>query len=768
MEREDAVFKAVPATLRRAIQLATGDSEAGPRPGQVELATAIFETMANNVAPESPFNLPDQHLPDQSRGSRHMAAEAPTGSGKSFAAGVPAMLRAVLHGERTAISTETLGLQSQLIDKDLPIVARAVADVTGRKPTFAVLKGWSNYVCPAAAVEAAARTLQVDRGDATPEGIAALLEQLDDLGGTEDAGGHALLRWALASVVNDTSGDRATFRGECSADDWQRVSVSTAECIGVADCPFGGVCRPAAARERAQSADVVVTNHAMIGVQAVTTAPVVIGSKRLGPIDHLVIDEAHGLPNVVRNQGATNIGAVTLLNILRAVERAADIHGHQNSLRLNCYAVGIALDAHLAKMIAKRSPASAADIEKTDGWSDVLTEVKSWLQHGKAIVLGLKSTPVMTEIRSRRSAVSRIEEMIDMLNDVENAPKEFARWVAAEPVPSKVPQAFANLTGATLHISPVDVGPMLRASVYSGGRAAAEPGEHTHRYDTESAQRHRPPSVVLLSATLPQTVVVTAGLQVQRQVYPSPFADAYERSLLFVPKATRDDLDQIAPRTEDTGRRQFSLRAHAAWAVDHIVTLVAANQGSALVLSATTTAGRNYADQLRARLGEGITVHSQWDGGSVRQAVDLWREDTGSVLVGTRSLMTGVDAPGGTCTLVIIDRVPRAAGNPVDDARMENLMDRLEINRWQAERMVYIADAALLMEQAAGRLIRSVNDSGVVAVLDPRLLRTPPIQYADPNRKALLAALDRFPHRVSSLERVLAAMRAQRAGTTAA
>jgi ATP-dependent DNA helicase DinG len=743
--------------LHRAVQLATGNQNAEPRLGQLDLATAISEVMANGSSQSPPS------------GPSHMAAEAPTGSGKSFAAGVPAMLRAALHGERTVISTETLGLQDQLINKDLPIVAQAVKDVTGTEPTFAVLKGWSNYVCAAAAAGLAAERFHVDvHGDPSFGNFGFLAQEIGYIVDDPEQGGGTdlikLLRWALASVVDDTSGDRATFKGECATDEWQRVSVSTAECIGVKECPFGQVCRPAAARDRASAADVLVTNHAMLGVQAVTTAPVVIGSKRIGPIDHLVIDEAHGLPNVVRNQGATNIGAVTLLNILRAVERAADIHGLQHSLRLTCFSAGIALDAHLSGMLGRRSPASAAEIEKTAGWDDVLSGVRSWLKQARGTVAGLKHTNVMTEIRSRRSTLSRIDEMTDMLLAVERNPKEFARWVAADPVPSKVPKALAGLTGATLHISPVDVGPMLRASVYSGGRAAAESAEreYSSRYDTETAEVHHPPSVTLLSATLPQAVVVTAGLTVQRQVYPSPFAEAYDRSLLFVPKVTREELNRIAPRTQDTGRRSFDLSAHAAWAVDYILTLVAANQGSALVLSATTTAGRNYAEQLRARLGDGITVHSQWDGGSVRQAVDRWREDTGSVLVGTRSLMTGVDAPGGTCTLVIIDRVPRAAGNPVDDARAANLMDRLAISKWQAERLVYVADAALLMEQAAGRLIRSVDDSGVVAVLDPRLLRTESIQYQDTNRKALLAALDRFPHRVSSLERVLDAIRQAR------
>jgi len=123
--------------------------------------------------------------------------------------------------------------------------------------------------------------------------------------------------------------------------------------------------------------------------------------------------------------------------------------------------------------------------------------------------------------------------------------------------------------------------------------------------------------------------------------------------------------------------------------------------------------------------------------------------------------MTGVDAPGGTCTLVIVDRVPRAAGNPIDDARVERAATRMATDRWAADRLVYVADAGLLLEQAAGRLIRSVTDSGLVAVLDPRLLKQGAAVYPGPTRQLLLKALDRFEHKTADLDVTLAWLRAR-------
>jgi ATP-dependent DNA helicase DinG len=111
--------------------------------------------------------------------------------------------------------------------------------------------------------------------------------------------------------------------------------------------------------------------------------------------------------------------------------------------------------------------------------------------------------------------------------------------------------------------------------------------------------------------------------------------------------------------------------------------------------------------------------------------------------------MTGTDAPGQTNTLVICDRVARSAGNPVGDARTAKIQEKLEIDKWAADRFTYVADASLLLEQAAGRLIRSVSDSGMVAVLDPRLLKSSPVKYPEPTRRIYMEPLEKFGTKIS-------------------
>ncbi|GGM49935.1 helicase C-terminal domain-containing protein [Microbacterium saperdae] len=260
-------------------------------------------------------------------------------------------------------------------------------------------------------------------------------------------------------------------------------------------------------------------------------------------------------------------------------------------------------------------------------------------------------------------------------------------------------------------------------------------------------------SVTAISATLPVNYAQRAGLVAERRTYPTPFTEAYAGSSLFIPQL--ESQEELATLTREgyRGKRSFDSSAHPAWAAELIVDLVRANGGRALVLSAKAVDGKLYAERLRRALPD-ITVHSQWDGGTPSRITTEWRQDIGSVLVGTKSLMTGVDAPGETCSLVIVDRIPRSPSNPIDDARVEELEARTG-DRWAADRYVYAVDAALLLSQAAGRLIRHTSDRGMVACLDPRLLKAPagrpgPITYPEPTRQIYMETLDHFGHKLSA------------------
>lgn len=709
------------ATVRRI----TGDPAASAREGQRQLSHELLGSMLTGGT---------------------TAAEAPTGSGKSLAALAPAMLLAALGGHRSMVSTETISLQSQYSGKDAPMVAGTVAEVTGRPaPTVAVLKGWSNYACSAAVAGLVSEMTgrEIEDMDALAGAVAeGLPADADHPGLTE------LLGWAVSQAVSDGRADRGDYRGQLDDDSWGRVSVSPAECPGVGHCRFGDSCRPAAAREQVAAADVIVANHSLIATQAALAIPVAVGSDKIGRIDHLVIDEAHGLPGKVRDQGSVTVGSWRVNEVARAVDKAMDGGKRVADLVGEAATLARELDRHLASKLPaanrkanRGGPVSVAKVEPGDDPLDpVGAMIEQWSARAKRIV----PKPASARTQGGMVQLWRVHAKIAALAADVKAGSEHtagvARWIEAG-----TPKPGSPWSGASLKLAQISVSGALRANLYL---AQTQDGDDDEGYDGEVGT---PMSVAAMSATLPVSSVRDLGLGQQRTVYPSPFAAAYDRSLLYAPKPDAGLLGKMGLARPDG--KGVDTAKHPDWAAPIIETLVSANGGAALVLAATVAAGKLYAERLRRNAGP-WKVHSQWDGPAVQRLVAQWRDDHDSVLVGTRSLMTGVDAPGLTCSLVIVDRVPRAASNPVDDARVEDLVERAQIDRWHAERLVYVADAALLLEQAAGRLIRADTDGGVVAVLDPRLLKIGGLSYPHQTRQMLLGALERFEHKTADLKTV--------------
>ncbi len=234
----------------------------------------------------------------------HLAVQAGTGTGKSLAYLVPAIDRAVSDNAPVVVSTATIALQRQLVNRDLPQLVDALAEALPRKPRFALLKGRQNYLC----------LNRIHNGSAADSG-----EEPQELFRAQAASAlgrevQRLTEWASTTE----SGDRDDLKPGVADRSWGQVSVSARECLGMARCPFGTDCFAERARAKAGTADVVVTNHALLAINAVADSAV-LPEHRL-----LVVDEAHDLVDRVTAVATGELTATALGIASRRVARLVE------------------------------------------------------------------------------------------------------------------------------------------------------------------------------------------------------------------------------------------------------------------------------------------------------------------------------------------------------------------------------------------------------------------------------------------------------------
>lgn len=713
--------------LQLTVRLTVGD-KAEPRPGQVLLTQQASTALDRR---------------------KHASAVAPTGSGKSYSLGAPAFERAALYDERVIISTESLTLQKQIFEKDFPRLAEATKQLTGKEVTFAVLKGTANYIDPRQLTATAALfTGQADMKRKTKEWVDLIYrakptpDVMASLDGADFGLMKSLLMWCFTQVEDDNAvGDRHSCPVNVSETEWRMVSASSSEAAGENDHYY--MPKALLAKERASVADIVIVNHTLLAIQAAKGINIVIGNSMYGDFDHLLIDEAHALPAEVRKQGASVVSGGVLMSLIYKVDKLA---ANANRWKTDGEALADALDRELRGFL---SGAPQKKVEKDDDpLGDVGLMLTEWVKDAQKLLKpASESSNVRTMLDGKRT-LQRCEELLAAIGSCSKFRSGDARWV-------EIPETQAGNTRrswAAANASPVNVGQKLLNNLYVITDQATE-----EKFEL---------GVTAVSATLPEGFPFQAGLATQVVEYDSPFADAYAESSLFIPNGVPH---AAALTTSAYGRMKFDTFAHQKWAAEMARRLIEANGGATLLLAASARSGKFYAEQLRRQFPH-LSIYSQWDGPTATSSVDDWKADASSVLVGTRSLMTGLDAPGDTNSLVILDRIPRSPGNAQDDARVEDLVSR-GIEKYSAERIVYTGDAALLEAQAVGRLIRSASDRGMAAVLDPRLLKYKRASfpgYAEPTRQTYMKPLAAFGVKLSDEDKALGWLRARRGALVAA
>lgn len=573
----------------------------------------------------------------------HLIVQAGTGTGKSFAYLVPALLWCVERDRRVIVSTATLALQRQIMCHDAPLVARAVGAVATRTPKVALLKGWNNYAC-----------LRKAAGGYPEDG--ALLSRIEaeygSLSGT--ATGEEVMRvrdWAMAS----STGDRDDLVPGVSDRVWAQVSVPKQECIGES-CPLRDSCFPYLARLKADEADLVVTNHSMLGVAAT-------GTPILPNTDAYIVDEAHVLVERVTSQLTQTLSKYDVTGVARLMRRSA-----LDDCMLDSAAEE--LDDVL------RSLPEARIEELPPELIDAIARVLGRVQEACAELESMKPSGDEQAILRQilRSRLSDIESVCSELLAGAVTNGSLVAW-----------NAVVGDDTHRLYAAPLDVSAALATRLFSQ------------------------PATVFTSATLKiggtfNLVAHRVGLDILKDRpwegldVGTPF-DYAKQGILYV-----------AAHLPEPGKQGYGEEY-----LEEILALMRASNGGALGLFTSRSAAERATDYVREHSNFSVLCQGE---DQLPTLIERFKDDDSASLFGTMALWQGVDVPGRTLRLVIIDRIPFPRPNePITQARTE----AAQAAKRNAFMEVSATQAALLLAQGAGRLLRRTDDRGVVAVLDSRL-----------------------------------------------
>ncbi len=614
----------------------------------------------------------------------HTMIEAGTGTGKSLAYLIPAALWAAGNDQRVVVSTQTINLQEQLMNKDIPIVKQVVSNDL----QAAIMKGRANYLCPR-------------RLDTLRRRRPANLEELRAMA--------KVLIW----LQNGADGDRGDLTLRAAEwNTWNRLSAQDADCTTYrCAAEMHGVCPYYRARRRAEAAHILITNHALL------IADANVENRALPEYFNVIIDEAHHLEDAITNGLSRRFEQQMILARIREIgsgrgstlgdfltraqvfvtsdefdKLKAFIDSISDTLKLMSAKVRNYFRA-LYEFLKTRESSSRYQVRVLSSHRDsggFVSVEGAWHQFGEfllavtdAIAHLLAALPLYDkyQIPDLDEFNSEIRAHHRYLNALHDYLAQFTLEPDSNAVYSVTPGD--NPEHLRIHIAPLHVGPMM-----------------------DEYLNQRKESIILTSATLQ-----TQGNfdHLKERLYAdhyetlavgSPFD--YKRStLVYVP-------DDIPEPSQRNGYQKMIERG--------IIELAAALDGRVMVLFTSYTHLRETSKAITPRLNLGdIMVYDQSFGTSREALLESFKTAQKAVLMGTRSFWEGVDIPGDDLSAVVIARLPFAVpSDPIFSARSESYTNAFQ--------QFAVPDAILRFRQGFGRLIRSNSDRGVVAIFDSRVI----------------------------------------------
>jgi ATP-dependent DNA helicase DinG len=594
----------------------------------------------------------------------HLLVQAGTGTGKSLAYLVPALV----HGKKVLVATATLALQRQLVERDLPKIKAALDKELNRDISFAIYKGVGNYIC----------LQKMNNAPNDPEAQAVFEVS------TLEADAKRLRAWAQSPAATGDRDDAPDVDRRV----WAANSVSGRECIGADECPSGSKCFAALAKAKAQTADIVVTNHTLLAIEIVDSHPI------LPERDAIVLDEAHEFMDRT-TQAVTE--EITAARVSRAANmarkhmpgKAAD--GLFKASEKFAKAIGDYADD------LKADPTKAGRLDKLPS---VLEAPLRAVKEGVVAVTALIAADA--EIIDPNSMAERAR--------VKGALNEISQTATKLLKPGHTHVLWFEPTYSTLYLAPLAVSDVLRGNLLTKTPVIATSATLTVGKSFDAIAKNI--GFVIGGKNEDEIEdgdekneqkdgMDPANLQILDVGSPFDFAN---QGMLYLPK------DLPEPGRDGPSKE----------ALVELGELIEAAGGRTLALFSSWRGVEAADEHLREVLAElKLPIITQRRGDSVGPLVEKFAKDEKSILLGTISLWQGIDVPGPACTLVAIDRIPfPRPDEPVLSARAAEA----DAAGGSGFMQISLPRAALLLAQGTGRLIRSLDDRGVVAILDSRIV----------------------------------------------
>ncbi|CAB4583164.1 unannotated protein [freshwater metagenome] len=622
--------------VRSALDVAVAAIGGQPRSGQIEMAEAVANALSNR---------------------HHLLVQAGTGTGKSLAYLVPALVS----GKKVLVATATLALQRQLVERDLPKIKAALDKELKRDITFAIYKGVGNYVC----------LQKMNNSDGDPENQAVL--EASSL----ESDAKRLRAWAESPKA---SGDRDDAP-DVDRRVWFANSVSGRECMGADECPYGHKCFAALAKAKAQTADVVVTNHTLLAIEIVDSHPI------LPERDAVILDEAHEFMD------RTTQAVTEELTAPRVIRAAAMARKHIPGKASDAFTK--AADK-FADAVDDYSEVVKSDITKSGRLDQLPKELESSMRAIK------ESVAAILQLINADAEVIDINTMAERAR-VKGALNEISQTVTKLLKPGHTHVLWFEPTYSTLYLAPLSVSNVLRRNLLTETPVIATSATLTVGKSFDAIAKNI--GFVIGEKDEDQEsedgAIDPANLQILDVGSPFDFAN---QGMLYLPK-----------HLPEPGRDGPSIEA-----LTELGELIEAAGGRTLALFSSWRGVEMADEHLRKVLADlKLPIITQRRGDAVGPLVDKFASIPNSILLGTISLWQGIDVPGPSCTLVAIDRIPfPRPDEPVMSARAAEA----DAAGGSGFMQISLPRAALLLAQGTGRLIRSLDDRGVVAILDSRIV----------------------------------------------